>query len=83
MTKKIGSMEAGQGISVGHTTKDQSSYKDLFLAVREELDDVKTKLNTILAKMDTDFTAQNGAVAGSQLDVDYASTGAFDANKFE
>jgi len=83
MTKKIGSMEAGQGISIGHTTKEQSSIKELFLAVREELNDMKTKLDIILAKMDTDFTAQNAAVAGSQLDVDYASTGAFEADKFE
>lgn len=83
MAKKIGQMEGGQGISIGHANKNQASYKELFLAVREELDDIKIKMTAILAKMDTDFTAQNAAVAGSQLDVDYASTGAFSSDSFE
>jgi len=83
MVKKIGQMEGGQGISVGHANASQASFKELFLAVREELDDMKTKVDAILAKMDVDFTAQNAAVAGSQLDVDYGTTGAFADKKFE
>lgn len=39
------------------------------------VNDVKAKYNALLAKMDTDFTAQNGAVTSSQLDVNYESTG--------
>lgn len=31
-----------------------------------------TALDTLVAKMNTDFTAQNGAVGSSQLDTDYA-----------
>lgn len=30
--------------------------------------------DALVAKLDTDFTAQNAAVTGSQLDVDYAVT---------
>lgn len=30
--------------------------------------------DALVAKLDTDFTAQNVAVTGSQLDVDYASS---------
>lgn len=31
-------------------------------------------VSALAAKMDTDFTGQNGAVTNSELDVDYAST---------
>ena len=36
--------------------------------------ELQASYNALLAKMDTDFTAQNAAVAGSQLDVDYESS---------
>lgn len=83
MAKKIGKMEGGAGISIGHTNVNQSSLYELFIALRAELDDLRTKYDTVLAKIDTDFTAQNAAVAGSQLDVDYQSTGALSDAEFE
>jgi hypothetical protein len=65
--KKIGDIgEGGTAISEGHAA-NSDSLKSLFLAMRAELD-------ALYAKMDTDNTAQNAAVTGSQLDVDYAAT---------
>jgi hypothetical protein len=34
---------------------------------------IAASLDALTAKMDTDFTAQNGAVSGSQLDTDYGT----------
>ena len=55
------------------------TYRQLYEGFVDDITDLRTKMTTILAKMDTDFTAQNGAVTGSQLDVDYATVGAFAA----
>jgi len=58
----------------------------LIEAVGAKLDVDFDALNTLLAaagaKMDVDFTAQNGAVSGSQLDVNYtaALTSTLDEN---
>ena len=46
----------------------------LFEAVLADEDAHRAALVALTAKLDTDFTAQNAAVASSQLDVDYAST---------
>ena len=40
----------------------------------DDLAELRAQLVALLAKLDTDFTAQNLAVAGSQLDENYAST---------
>jgi len=79
--KKIGDLgEGGTALSEGHAA-NSDSLKAIILSLRSELDALYAKmdtdfgaLNTTLAKFDTDFVAQNGAVTGSQLDVDYAST---------
>lgn len=81
--EKIGLLgEGGQGLSQGHEGSG-STMKKLFSAVRDELDDMRTKYASLLAKMDTDFTDQNGAVTGSQLDTDYASSQALESPTFE
>lgn len=40
--------------------------------VELKIDRVTAKMTELLAKMDVDNTAQNGAVTGSQLDTDYS-----------
>lgn len=72
--KKIGQRLAGTGLSEGHRTSSEDSYKELFLAVRAELDDVRTKYAAVLAKLDAD--------AGVS-DTDYAASGALAASEFE
>lgn len=52
------------------------NYAEQQTLINELLDDVtalRSALTTLTAKLDTDFTAQNGAVTASQLDVDYAT----------
>lgn len=51
-----------------------STDLELWNALHAELQDLRTKYAALLAKLDTDFTAQNAAVTGSQLDTDYAAT---------
>lgn len=55
-------------------TQEEIELKRAFNAARTDLDNLRTAVTTLTAKMDTDFTAQNAAVTSSQLDVDYAST---------
>ena len=80
---KVGKRDAGAGLTKGHATKNDAELRALLLATRSELDDIRAKYTALLAKLDADFTAQNAAVAGSQLDVDYASSGALAAATFE
>lgn len=42
--------------------------------VADDLAELRTQFIALLAKLDTDFTAQNLAVAASQLDENYEST---------
>jgi len=42
--------------------------------VLDELQAMRDAFNALLAKLDTDFTAQNAVVTSSQLDTDYDST---------
>ena len=54
-----------------------SSDPDLATTLQEVADDLtalRAAFVALTAKMDTDFTAQNGAVTSSQLDVNYAAT---------
>lgn len=56
-------------------TKTQTASADADLnELRLQYNNLVAKYEALLAKLDTDFAAQNGAVTGSQLDVDYAST---------
>ena len=58
-----------------------STDRELWNAAQEDIADLRTKFAALLAKLDADFTAQNAAVAGSQLDVDYAATQALAAQQ--
>lgn len=74
MAAKIDSLldeHGGRGIS---KESGAATYKELFEATLAELTDLRAKWAALLAKLDTDFTAQNIAVASSQLDEDYAAT---------
>ena len=44
-------------------------------AVQADLSNLKSAFDTLVTKLNTDFTAQNAAVTGSQLDTNYASSG--------
>ena len=46
-------------------------FKRITTAVLTDLTALRAEQAALLAKMDTDFTAQNAAVTSSQLDVDY------------
>lgn len=53
--KKIGKVgEDGRGVSKGHSSGDTDSLQNLLLAVRAEMDDVRTKNALLLAKLDAD-----------------------------
>ena len=71
---KIGNREAGSGISKGHSGKSEASIRDLLLAIRAELDDLRTKYGTLLAKLDAD---------AGVTDTNYATTQALAAPTFE
>lgn len=47
---------------------------DLLQGLVTAHNDLETKYNSLLAKLDADATAQNAAVASSQLDTDYEAT---------
>lgn len=73
---KIGKRDAA-GLSSGHANKSQDSDKDLYGAMRDELDAMKAGLAAHAAKMDADF----GDVTNAS--VDYASSLALGLNLFE
>ena len=63
----------GQNLTPGGA----SGSPDLATTLRDiaaDLAELRTQFVALLGKMDTDFTAQNLAVAGSQLDTNYAAT---------
>lgn len=51
-----------------------STELELWNAAYADITDLRAKFAALLAKLDTDFTAQNLAVASSQLDENYGST---------
>ena len=56
--KKIGELgHGGAGQSDGHKRSDDSTLKELFCAVREELDALYAKLDADAGVSDTDFAA--------------------------
>lgn len=71
---KIGNIGfGGAGISEGNKG-DSGSLKELLTAVRDELDDIRTKYAAVLAKLDAD---------AGVTDTNYASTQALAATKFD
>lgn len=73
---KIGNLgEGGQGLSDGHKGAGVT-MKELFGAVREELDDVRTQYGALLVKLDAD----SGDTGG---DSDYAASVGLAAATFE
>ncbi len=65
MAKKV---TADDPSLVNQTTREEYNKLQASFVVLE------AKFNALLAKMDTDFTAQNAAVTSSQLDTDYEAT---------
>lgn len=62
----------GTNTQVGHSRVGD----DLASIIRAAVDDtaaLRAAFVALTAKMDTDFTGQNGAVTSSELDVNYAS----------
>ena len=54
----------------------QQELIDVLSSLLVDVTAQKTALDALVTKVNTDFTAQNLAVTGSQLDEDYASSGA-------
>lgn len=65
MAKKIGTHEGGAGLTAGHSDKRRDSFEDVLKAYRDEIDDLRSKYASLLAKLDAD-TGVN--------DTDFAST---------
>ncbi len=53
---------------------DDIKLGDMLQEMLDAYNDLATKHNSLLAKLDTDNTAQNAVVTASQLDVDYEAT---------
>lgn len=51
-----------------------STDRDIHVSLLDDVAALRAQYEALLAKLDTDFTAQNIAVGSSQLDEDYAST---------
>ena len=73
---KIGLREA-VGLSTGHSNKSQASDKELYGAIRDELDAVKAGLVANAQKMDADFADVTNA------SVDYEASLSLGLNLFE
>lgn len=80
---KVGDRSGGAGASAGHKRVDADTTEAILKAIRDELDDFRAKQAAFMTKLDTDFVAQNAAVASSQLDVNYASTAALGDVQFQ
>lgn len=71
---KIGNLgDGGAGMSAGHKQSDGASFKELWLAARAELDDLRLKFGALLAKLDAD---------AGVTDTNYAATEALAAATF-
>jgi hypothetical protein len=73
---KIGQRKA-VGLTEGHANKSQASDKELYGAIRDELDAVKAGVVALAVKMDADFADVANA------SVDYESTLSLGANLFQ
>lgn len=52
----------------------ESGLGNVLEEILEAYNDLAGKYNQLLAKLDTDFTAQNAGVTGSTLDTNYAAS---------
>jgi len=68
---KIGNRDAGRGQSPGHSDTQASSEKELFEAIRDELDAVK--LGTTIAQADATVASGSYVQAQIQTIVDLAN----------
>lgn len=64
-------------------TQEEIEFKRITAAILTDLTALRAEQAALLAKMDTDFTAQNAAVTSSQLDVDYNAVAASTAELVE
>lgn len=75
MAGKIGSLGFGHGnFNAGQRRGDEATLLELFLGLRDELDDLRAKNADLLAKMDLD---------SGVTDTDYAALLTLDAAAFE
>ena len=61
-----------RSIEKAHSEEGTVNTREYHERVELKLDRVTGKMTELLAKIDADNTAQNGAVTGSQLDTDYS-----------
>lgn len=71
--KKIGLRHAA-GLSQGHANKAQSTDKELYEAMRDELDGLRATVTALLQKMDADFADVTNASVDYEATVTLADT---------
>lgn len=57
--------------TINLNTRQKEEIADLVAELSTSIENLNTWATALATKLNTDFTAQNGVVAGSQLDVDY------------
>lgn len=62
------------GAALSTPDSDGEDLEGMLRAAVDDLAALRAAFVALTAKMDTDFTGQNGAVTSSELDVNYAST---------
>lgn len=67
-------MSAGRGERSAVDMLNRMGPAAAYVKLGEIVDELITKHNALLVKMDADNTSLNAAVAGANLDVNYAST---------
>lgn len=67
-------MSAGRGDRSAVDMLNRMAPAAAYVKLGEIVDELITKHNALLAKMDADNTALNAAVAGGNLDTDYVAT---------
>jgi len=75
MAKKIGNIGVGgAGLNIGQKDGNNATLKELWVATRDELDDMRTKYAALLAKLDLDTGV---------TDTDFAALLPYDAPQTE
>lgn len=67
-------MSAGRGDRSAVDMLNRMAPAAAYVKLGEIVDELITKHNALLAKMDADNTSLNAAVAGANLDTDYVDT---------
>lgn len=66
--KKIGNIgDGGQGLVDAQKVAGEASLKELLIATRQELDDIRTKYLAIITKLDGEGTLGGGYVTAGTL----------------